>query len=76
MCLAIPGRIESITDHDPLSRSASVSFSGIRKSVNIAFVPQAKEGDYVIVHAGIAISTLDANAAERILDDLNSVGGP
>ena len=76
MCLAIPGQIEAITDNNALSRTASVSFAGIQKSVNIAFVPEAAVGDYIIVHAGIAISRLDTEEARRIFDDLDGAGCP
>lgn len=73
MCLAIPGRIEAILSEEELARTASVSFAGIRKTVNIAFVPEAQVGDYVIVHVGVAISKLDAEQAQRVFDDLNAI---
>lgn len=75
MCLAIPGRIEEILSDDELARTASVSFAGIHKTVNIAFVPDAGVGDYVIVHVGIAIATVDAEQAQQIFDDLEAVNG-
>lgn len=74
MCLAIPGRIEAILDEDSLTRSASVTFGGIQKIVNVAFVPQASAGDYVIVHAGIAISQINAGEAQQILQELEDIG--
>jgi len=58
MCLAIPGKILSTSGED-LTRIARVSFGGIVKDVCLAYVPEAKAGDYVIVHVGFAISTLD-----------------
>lgn len=67
MCLAVPGKILSILGEDPLSRTAEVSFSGVRKVISLAFVPEAKIGHYVIVHVGFAISILDeAEAAEAL----------
>lgn len=75
MCLAIPGQIEAILDRGELTRTAAVSFAGVRKTVNIAFVPEAAVGDYVIVHAGIAISQLNAEQARQVFRDLNMPGG-
>ncbi|MFH0880548.1 MAG: HypC/HybG/HupF family hydrogenase formation chaperone [Lentisphaerota bacterium] len=67
MCLAVPGKILSILGNDPLSRMAEVSFSGVRKMISLAFVPEAEIGNYVIVHVGFAISILDeAEAAEAL----------
>ena len=66
MCLAIPGQVLSI-DHDEL-RTTNVSFSGATKRVSLAFVPEAAVGDYVIVHAGFAISKLDEEAAQVTLN--------
>ena len=76
MCLAIPGQIERIVDDGELTRSAEVSFAGVRKTVNIAFVPEAGVGDYVIVHVGVAISRLDAEAAHQIFRDLDAGVAP
>src|SRR5437764_2517939 len=59
MCLAVPGKVLTITGADPLQRIGRVSFGGIVKDVNLACVPDAKVGDYVIVHVGLAISTVD-----------------
>jgi hydrogenase expression/formation protein HypC len=72
MCLAIPGEILSIaTNADPLLTTGRVSFGGIVKRVNLACVPEAKVGDFVIVHVGIAISILDQDEARRALDFLS-----
>ena len=59
MCLAVPGKIISLSDTEPLMRTGRVSFGGIVKEVNLAYVPEAQIGDYVLVHVGFAISTLD-----------------
>lgn len=66
MCLAVPGQVVAIAD-DPM-RTGTVSFAGITKSVSLAMVPEARVGDYVIVHVGFAISTVDEAAASRSLD--------
>jgi len=68
MCLAMPGQIISITDNsDPLARSGCVNFSGIRKQISLAYVPEANLNDYVIVHAGVALSVLDEEEASASL---------
>lgn len=70
MCLAVPGRILRITDDAPLTRRGEVDFGGVRTEINLAFVPDAVVGDYVLAHVGFAITRLDAAAAERTLADL------
>ena len=62
MCLAIPGRILSVQD-DSLCRRGMVDFAGIKKSVNLSYVPEAALGDFVLVHVGIAISRIDPHEA-------------
>jgi len=75
MCLAVPGRIISLTnDTDPLARKGQIDFSGITKEISLAYVPEAEIDDYVIVHAGFAISILDeeeANASLLAFQELN-----
>jgi hydrogenase expression/formation protein HypC len=66
MCLAIPGKILSIVNDDGVMRTGRVSFGGIVKEVNLAYTPDAGVGDYVIVHVGFAISTVDAREAARV----------
>jgi hydrogenase expression/formation protein HypC len=73
MCLAVPGRIEEITNDDGLARSGRVRFGGVVREVNLAFVPEAIPGDYVIVHVGFAISRLDEKAALETLSDLTRI---
>ncbi len=67
MCLAVPGKIVSISDDEPLLRMGKVSFGGLIKQVSLAYVPQAKVDDYVIVHVGFALSILDREEAEQTL---------
>ena len=70
MCLAIPGKILHLEGDSPLTRSGEVSFGGIKKKINLAYVPEAKVMDYVIVHAGFAISILNETEAQRVFDYL------
>ncbi|WP_193164250.1 HypC/HybG/HupF family hydrogenase formation chaperone [Microbulbifer hainanensis] len=74
MCLGIPGRIEEILNNEPLERSARVSFGGISKPINLAYVPEARVGDYVIVHVGFAISRVREEEARRIFRYLEEIG--
>jgi hydrogenase expression/formation protein HypC len=68
MCLALPGQIISLSDHsDPLLRTGRVNFAGIGKEISLAYVPEAKLDDYVIVHAGFALSVLDLDEAQASL---------
>ena len=71
MCLAIPGKIESIEDSlDDIFRTAKVSFGEIKRTVNISMVPEANAGDYVLVHVGVAISMIDEEEAHKTLQYL------
>ena len=70
MCLAVPGRIVSIAGEDAFMRTANVSFGGVIKEVNLAYLPDVKAGDYVIVHAGFALSQVDEAEAVRMFEEL------
>lgn len=72
MCLAIPGRLESRNDAEPFPTGVA-DFGGIRKQVCLAFVPEADVGDYVLVHVGFAISTIDEAEALRTLEVLRAM---
>jgi hydrogenase expression/formation protein HypC len=72
MCLAVPGRIESIAGED-FSRTGKVSFGGIVKDVNLAYVPESKVGDYVIVHVGFALSIIDEKEAMQVFEYLDEI---
>lgn len=73
MCLAIPGKVESITNEgDPLI--GRVSFGGIVKRVCLDYVPEIALGDYVIVHVGFAISKVDVESAEKTLAVFRQMG--
>jgi hydrogenase expression/formation protein HypC len=66
MCLAIPGKIESISGDEPLSRMGKVNFGGVLKEACLAYVPEARVGDYVIVHVGFALSRVDEEEAHKV----------
>ena len=72
MCLAVPGRIVLIIGESFL-RCAKVDFGGIQKEINLAYVPEAAIGDFVLVHVGFAISVIDEAEARRVLDYLRQV---
>jgi hydrogenase expression/formation protein HypC len=74
MCLAVPGKIISILNDDPIMRLGKVNFGGIVKEINLAYVPEANIGDYVIVHVGFAISTVDEEEANRVFEYLEQIG--
>lgn len=63
MCLAIPALVVALND----DQTALVDLGGVRKPVSVALVPQAREGDYVIVHVGHAIGLVDPEEAARTL---------
>lgn len=71
MCLAIPGCIVELPE-EPLGQG-KVRFGAVVRGVCLACVPEAKVGDYVIVHAGFAISLLDTAEAERTLSLLGTL---
>lgn len=73
MCLAVPGKLISISGED-LNRMGRVSFSGVIKEVSLAYVPEARVGDYVIVHVGFALSTIDEIEAQRVFEYLEAMG--
>ena len=73
MCLAIPGKIVEVTNNDSLMRTGRVSFGGIVKEINLAYVPDANLDDYVIVHAGFAISKLDESEAFQVFEYLKEI---
>lgn len=73
MCLAVPGKILSITGDDPLSRMGKVSFAGVVKEVSLAYVPDAQVGQYAIVHVGFAISIVEESEAQKTLEYLQKM---
>lgn len=73
MCLAVPGRIESIR-HERGSRVGRVDFGGVSREVCLEFVPEAAVGDWALVHVGFALTLLDEAAARATLEALACVG--
>jgi hydrogenase expression/formation protein HypC len=73
MCLAIPGRVLETTDVAGML-TGKVSFAGVTRRVCLAYVPQARAGDYVLVHVGFALSLVDEAEAEQTLELLASLG--
>ena len=74
MCLAVPGKIISIEEADATFRNGRVDFAGIVKNVNLSYVPDAKIGDYVIVHVGFALSIVDEDEAKQVFKYLAEMG--
>ncbi|MCX8197913.1 MAG: HypC/HybG/HupF family hydrogenase formation chaperone [Candidatus Micrarchaeota archaeon] len=70
MCLAIPGKLLSIAEGNSKNRTGKVSFGGIIKEVSLLCCPEAKVGDYVLVHVGFAISTIDEEEARKVFAHL------
>ena len=73
MCLAVPGRVLSITEQDGTTM-ADVDFGGVRKEVCLAYIPDVQEGEYVIVHVGFAIQRLDEKSAQETLANFERLG--
>lgn len=75
MCLAIPGKITAITEElDTTFRKGKVSFGGIIKEINLFMVPEAKIGDFVLVHVGVAINIVDEEEAQKTFSYLKQMG--
>ena len=75
MCLAIPGKVVSISgDDDPLTRMGRINFGGVVKEASLAYVPEVVLGDYVIVHVGFALSTVEEAEAHKVVEYLKQMG--
>ena len=75
MCLAIPGRIEEITNQlDETFREGRVVFGDVKKEINLSMVPEANVGDYVMVHVGVAISVVNEEEANKTFELLKQMG--
>lgn len=73
MCLGIPGKITQIDEAESLERRGKVQFGEAVREVSLACVPEAKVGDYVIVHVGFALSVVDESEANRVFDYLKEI---
>jgi len=70
MCLGIPGKVLCWLEREGAFAQAEVEFDGVRRVVHMACVTEAEVGDFVVVHAGIAISKIDPLEAKRIFETL------
>ena len=73
MCIAVPGQIKSIDGNDPLMRSARVDFNGVIREINLALLPEARAGNWVLVHAGVAIGLIDEDEAARTIEAIRNI---
>jgi hydrogenase expression/formation protein HypC len=73
MCLAVPGKILSVEDHDGTLMSV-VDFGGVKKDVCMQYIPDAEVGEYVVVHVGFALQRLDEESAMRTLAEFEHLG--
>jgi hydrogenase expression/formation protein HypC len=73
MCLAIPGRVTELRESGGVAM-ARVDFGGVAREACMVYLPEAKVGDYVLVHAGFAISAVDEQEARQTLADLARMG--
>jgi hydrogenase expression/formation protein HypC len=73
MCLAVPGRVLSVTEQDGTTM-AQVDFGGLQKEVCLAYIPDVRIGEYVIVHVGFAIQRLDEKSAQETLSNFERLG--
>lgn len=74
MCLGIPGKVTEISEEKDELTMGRVSFGGLVKEVCLSYVPEAKVGDYVIVHVGFAISKIDEREARQVFEYLEQMG--
>ncbi len=74
MCLAIPGRVLSMSGDEPILRTGRVDFGGVVKEINLAYTPDVAVGDYVLVHVGFAITIIDAVEAAKVFEHLERIG--
>lgn len=71
MCLGVPGRVIEIVPNALGVPSGKVDFAGVVKEVCFAYTPEVTVGEYVVVHVGFAISTIDEQEARRVFDYLS-----
>ena len=74
MCLGVPGKVLTVEENAQGMAMGTVSFAGVNKEVCLAYVPEAKPGDYVIVHVGFAISIVSEQEAEETFELLRQMG--
>ena len=74
MCLAVPGKVTSIDDSNPELKMAKVNFNGVTKDICIQWLPDVKVDDYVLVHVGFALNTIDEKDAIETIQILKEMG--
>lgn len=74
MCLGVPGKILTIEENQLGMTMGMVSFGGIRKKICLAYLPEAKVGEYVLVHVGFALSRIDEEEAGKVFQYLEAMG--
>lgn len=72
MCLGVPAKIIEIYTQNSLLMG-KVDFGGVLREACLAYVPEAKVGDYAIIHVGFALNLLDEDEAQETLDTLRSI---
>ncbi|MGD8457272.1 MAG: HypC/HybG/HupF family hydrogenase formation chaperone [Anaerolineales bacterium] len=72
MCLGIPGKIEEMYEKNGMSMG-KVDFSGVKKEICLAYLPEVKVGSYVIVHVGFAISEIDEEEAFQTMEMIREI---
>jgi len=74
MCLALPGKIVTILEEENLGlRRGRVAFAGICKEVRLDYLPEARVGDYVLVHVGFALTVVDEHEAQLVFEALHEI---
>jgi hydrogenase expression/formation protein HypC len=73
MCLGVPGKVIEVEENPLGLAMGKVSFGGIAKEICLAYVPEAQVGDYVIVHAGFALSVIDEEEAMEVFEMLRQM---
>lgn len=74
MCLGVPGKLVKVVPNALGVSMGTVNFGGITKEVCLAYVPEAQEGDYVVVHVGFALSKIDEAEAVKVFQYLKEMG--
>ena len=73
MCLGVPGKVVEVLENPVGMTMGRVSFGGIVKEVCLAYTPGVEVGDYVVVHVGFAISTIDEGEAQKVFEYLREM---
>jgi hydrogenase expression/formation protein HypC len=74
MCLAVPGKIISLDESNPEIKMARVDFSGVTKEICVQWLPEVREGDYILAHVGMALNIVDEKDALETIELLKEMG--